>query len=99
MADLVVDGVTFRRNLFSEWCQVSDESGELHIAWQESSCLDEIERLRAERDAERDRSCVTCLHGYVHPRYPIDEVGVRCERIRTVFWMPFHCSKWEARRG
>ena len=57
MADLVVDGVTFRRNLFGEWCQVSDENGELHIAWQESSCLDEVERLRAE--VERLRALIT----------------------------------------
>ena len=66
-----------------------------------AAARNEIERLRAEvkgLTAERDRSCVTCLHGYVHPRYPIDEIGVRCERLSTVFWMPFHCSRWEARR-
>ena len=45
MVDLVVDGVTFRRNLFGEWCQVSDE---VRLAARpESSCLNEIVRLRA----------------------------------------------------
>ena len=50
-ADSVVGGVTYRRNGFGEWCAVSPDSGELHNAWQESDCLDEIERLRAAIDA------------------------------------------------
>lgn len=59
-ADLVVSGVTYRRNLFGEWCEVSAESGELHIAYQESDCLDEIEALRSLGDELARRVAQPC---------------------------------------
>jgi hypothetical protein len=59
LADLTVSGVTYRRNLFGEWCEVSDESGELHVVYQESDCLDEIERLRDALIQMRDWDMLT----------------------------------------
>lgn len=97
MADLVVDGVTFRRNLFGEWCQVSDENGELYIAWQESSCLDEVERLRAA--ANRTLNAFFCCEGLdnTHLMDAFSEWAVLMGHAavpEAKAWI----AKWEARR-
>ena len=79
--DLMVAGTTYRRNGFGEWCAVSPDSGELHVAYQESDCLDEIARLRAtlawliETEAVMWTSDAVYQHGYGSSTIPApDEI-------------------------
>ena len=50
------------------------------------------------REAGQERSCATCAHGYINPRYPIEEVGVSCRGplVGNSFMPDFFCAKWAA---
>jgi hypothetical protein len=72
------------------WCDLTDP--------EKLEAADEIEQLRAEVQRLTSRSCLTCTHGYVNPKYDVAEVGVTCTRLAGVVKPDFYCAVWEARR-
>ena len=51
--------------------------------------------------AGRPPRCETCVHGFVHVRYPVAQVGVRCDWLGgQLHFKPDHyCAKWEPKEA
>lgn len=47
----------------------------------------------------KDRSCVTCTHVDISPKYPVEEIGVGCVKFTSSrFTHTYYCSLWEPRK-
>lgn len=57
--------------------------------------------VQARRALDAIRRCDSCAHGFVNPRYPIAEVGVRCEWLKGAvhFKADHYCGKWVQREA
>lgn len=53
--------------------------------------------VQERRTLDAKRRCDNCAHGYVHPRYSVDEVGVRCDWMNGAFHFKpdYYCARWE----
>ena len=78
---------------------MKDPMGLILAAARTSPVLMEAARAVEARIADLEgRTCQTCKHGHVNPKYPIEEIGVTCTgplRAYT-FMMPFHCARYIA---
>lgn len=55
----------------------------------------DVQALAEEVIEYRNRTCQTCSHGIINPKYPLEEIGVKCDILNGYFTSTFSCNMWE----